>query len=229
MDLYKFTLKYYPIGWKEFFMYAMDNIKKISKSLDDCDYHPEYSIIWTAFYLTPYDKVKVVILGQDPYPNYADACGASFMCRNNIPASLKNIFNVLQDTIEDFVYPQNGDLTKWAVQGVFLLNTTLTFERGDFNNQKKLQDKHKQKWSLFMKELIKYIDKKNNIVYMLWGAKAQSYSNYMTNNKNLILTSSHPSPMSFKSGEEPFYTCDHFNKCNKFLEEKGITPIDWRL
>lgn len=231
MNLISYTKQYYPIGWKDFFLYCMDNIEKISNKLENSEYHPIPELLWTAFYLTPYKNVKVVIVGQDPYPNQYNACGVSFMCRNDIPSSLKNIFNVLKDTVEDFKLPEakNGDLTKWCVQGVLMINATLTFEKGTKETQDDISRKHKARWKLFIEELFNYLSKKNNIVYMLWGGKAQFYSNYITNNKSIILTASHPSPLSFNKGEEPFSKCNHFNKCNEYLEEHNIDIINWNL
>lgn len=229
MDLITYTRKYYPIGWKSFFLYCMDNIEKISNNLNECEYHPEPDIIWSAFYLTPYNNVKVVIIGQDPYPNYSDACGVSFSCKSNIPPSLKNIFNVLKKTVDNFEIPDNGDLTKWCVQGVLMLNATLTYEKTTKEKQQKISNKHKERWALFTEELLKKLSKKDNIVYMLWGAKAQKYSSCISNNKKLILTASHPSPYSYSNGDEPFSECNHFNLCNSYCKQNNIKKINWLL
>lgn len=218
-----FIRKNCPKGWKEFFGEVFDHIEVIDERIKDSCYIPRKELIFSAFYLTPYNNIKVVILGQDPYPDPSNACGLSFSCKNGIPSSLSNIFKVLSSTIEDFKFSSiSGDISKWAYQGVFLLNSALTTEQyksgvhGDF-------------WDLFTQHVFNHLNKKKNIVYMFWGRKAQNYSYFIDSNKNLILTASHPSPFSFDKGDEPFSTCNHFNRCNEYLVEHNIEPIDWKL
>jgi uracil-DNA glycosylase len=166
-------------------------------------------------FLTPLDEVKVVILGQDPYPD--DATGLAFSCDVRVPASLRNIFNELKREYPDFEIPSHGNLTKWALQGVLLMNTCLTVPRGKPKG-------HMGLWKGFAQMVISVINNNlSNIVFMLWGKESQSNLSLISN-KYCILETSHPSPMSFNRG---FNGCDHFKKANEYLKSKNRDPIDW--
>ena len=176
--------------------------------------------IFNAFWHCPLEKVKVVILGQDPYHGPGQAHGLSFSVKPGIPfpPSLLNILKeIRQDIGKDM--PPNGDLTRWAHQGVFLLNATLTVrahQAGSHQNRG---------WEQFTDEVIKVINHhRENVVFLLWGAYAQKKSALIDENRHLILKAPHPSPLSAHRG---FLGCGHFSKTNQFLESKGFQPIDW--
>lgn len=182
--------------------------------------YPSEDKIFTALNLLPFDKVKVVIIGQDPYHEPGQAQGISFSVPENvtIPPSLVNI---MQEVNSDLGIECNksGDLTRWVKQGVLLLNTVLTVRRGQANS-------HKDKgWETFTSEIIKKLAKrKEPLVFLLWGSYAQSFSP-LIDSQHLVLKAPHPSPLSAYRG---FFGCKHFSKCNKFLEEHGVEPIDWK-
>lgn len=181
---------------------------------------PPAKLIFNAFEHTPFDQVKVVILGQDPYHNDGQAHGLSFSVPDGIrqPPSLVNIFKEINRNLSIPV-PQSGNLTRWANQGVLLLNATLTV-------QAHMAGSHQKKgWESFTDAAIhKLAEKRENIVFILWGAYAQKKASFIDPNKHLILKSVHPSPLSAHNG---FFGNDHFSKTNDFLIQKGIKPIEW--
>ena len=183
---------------------------------------PPGSLIFNAFNTTPFDKVKVVLLGQDPYHGPGQAHGLCFSVPNGIPPppSLINIFKELHDDIGVPV-PSNGNLTHWAEQGVFLLNASLTVRSGEPMSHSKIG------WAEFTDTVIKKIsEKKNHIVFLLWGKFAQEKRILIDESKHLILKAAHPSPLSASAG---FFGCKHFSKTNEYLVKSGIDPIDWKL
>ena len=183
--------------------------------------YPDKNNIYNALKLTPPDKVKVVILGQDPYINKDQANGLSFSVQPGIviPPSLRNIFREQRKDL-GIIQPNSGDLTKWAEQGVLLLNTTLTVRAG-------LSNSHQGKgWGIFTDSIIKYLGQKENIVFMLWGNNAKAKRKLIDSSKNLILEAAHPSPLSATRG---FFGCQHFSKANNYLIEHNLSPIDWQL
>ena len=183
--------------------------------------YPDKNNIYNALKLTPPDKVKVVILGQDPYINKNQANGLSFSVQPGIaiPPSLRNIFREQRKDL-GIIQPNSGDLTKWAKQGVLLLNTTLTVRAG-------LSNSHQGKgWGIFTDSIIKYLGQKENIVFMLWGNNAKAKRKLIDSSKNLILEAAHPSPLSATRG---FFGCQHFSKANNYLIEHNLSPIDWQL
>ena len=183
--------------------------------------YPDKNNIYNALKLTSPDKVKVVILGQDPYINKDQANGLSFSVQPGIaiPTSLRNIFREQRKDLE-IIQPNSGDLTKWAEQGVLLLNTTLTVRAG-------LSNSHQGKgWGIFTDSIIKYLGQKENIVFMLWGNNAKAKRKLIDSSKNLILEAAHPSPLSATRG---FFGCQHFSKANNYLIEHNLSPIDWQL
>ncbi len=183
---------------------------------------PERKQVLLSMEVTPYEKIKVVILGQDPYHGVGEAHGLAFSVGKNVkvPPSLQNIYKELNRDL-GLKIPNNGFLLKWARQGVLLLNSTLTV-------QKDKPGSHQNKgWETFTDNVIKAINEKEEpVVFMLWGNFAKSKVSLITNPKHLVLMSSHPSPFSVKYG---FEGCSHFSKANKFLQENGIEPIDWQI
>ena len=184
--------------------------------------YPPGSLIFNAFNKTPFDKVKVVILGQDPYHGAGQAHGLCFSVQNGVPPppSLVNIFKELQDDIGVNI-PDHGNLTAWAEQGVFLLNASLTVRAGEPMSHSKIG------WAEFTDTVIKKIaGLKKNVVFLLWGKFAQEKRVFIDETKHCILRSVHPSPLSAHAG---FFGCKHFSKTNEYLMSKGIDPVDWKL
>lgn len=184
--------------------------------------YPPADEIFNAFHFTPLSKVKVLLLGQDPYHNVNQAHGLSFSVKpgNEIPPSLQNIYKELQDDLGCYV-PNNGYLKKWADQGVLLLNTVLTVRAHQANSHQN------QGWEMFTDAVIQAVNAQDRpIVYLLWGAPAGKKAAMLNNPKHLVLKAPHPSPLSAYRG---FFGCKHFSKCNEFLEQNGIEPIDWQI
>ena len=182
--------------------------------------YPEGKDIFNAFWHCPLEKVKVVILGQDPYHGPGQAHGLSFSVKPGIPfpPSLLNIFKELKSDL-GLELPPNGDLTRWADQGVFLLNATLTVRAHQAGSHQK------KGWEEFTDGVIKTInDNRSNVVFLLWGAYAQKKSELIDSSKHFILKAPHPSPLSAHRG---FLGCKHFSKANEFLISKGQKPIEW--
>ena len=184
--------------------------------------YPPGKLIFNAFECTPFSKVKVVIIGQDPYHNPGQAHGLSFSVPDKIqpPPSLVNIFKELHNDL-DIPIPSTGNLEKWAMQGVLLLNASLTVEANKPMSHSQLG------WHLFTDAVIKHISKgKEHVVFMLWGRFAQNKETLIDASKHNILKAAHPSPFSAHSG---FFGCGHFSKTNNWLREHGEKPIDWSL
>lgn len=183
---------------------------------------PASDDIFNAFNLTPLSKVKVVILGQDPYHGDGQAHGLSFSVRPNvaIPPSLLNIYQELESDCGCYI-PNNGYLEKWAKQGVLLLNTVLTVQAHKAFSHRGIG------WEEFTDAAIRAVNEQDRpIVYLLWGKPAQSKKSMLNNPKHLILEAPHPSPLSAYRG---FFGCHHFSKANEFLTEHGEMPIDWQI
>ena len=182
--------------------------------------YPLAKNIFRAFDLCPLDKVKVVIVGQDPYHGEKQANGLSFAVNDGItlPPSLKNIFKEIQNDLGIFPLP-SGDLSRWASQGVLMLNSVLTVSAGN-------PASHKEKgWEKFTDAVIKTLNKNHqHIIYLLWGKYAQVKGEVIDREKNLVLISAHPSPYS----AQLFFGKHHFSLCNKYLEEHEMKAIDWR-
>ena len=183
---------------------------------------PPADDIFNAFHLTPLHEVKVVILGQDPYHNDGQAHGLCFSVKPDveIPPSLVNIYQELHEDCGCTI-PNNGYLTKWAKQGVLMLNTVLTVRAHQANS-------HQGKgWEHFTDAVIQAVNEQDRpIVYLLWGRPAQSKIPMLTNPKHLILKAPHPSPLSAYRG---FFGCRHFSQCNEFLKANGVEPVDWQI
>ncbi|MFQ3580046.1 MAG: uracil-DNA glycosylase [Bacteroidales bacterium] len=184
--------------------------------------YPPGSLIFNAFNTTPVNKVKVVILGQDPYHGEGQAHGLCFSVPSGIkpPPSLINIFKELNSDL-GIPFPKHGTLTSWAEQGVLLLNATLTVRA---NSPGSHQNKG---WETFTDAVIKTLnDTKTNLVFILWGNYAKAKQSLINPEKHLILTAAHPSPFSANSG---FFGCKHFSKTNEYLIKMGKEPINWSL
>ncbi|MGN0654296.1 MAG: uracil-DNA glycosylase [Oscillospiraceae bacterium] len=184
--------------------------------------YPDMYDIFNALKYTPYNSVKAVILGQDPYHEEGQAHGLCFSVREGVekPPSLKNIFKELHDDL-GLDEPQNGTLTKWAKEGVLLLNTVLTVRQGQANSHKDMG------WEIFTDTLISKLNEREKpIVFILWGRNARNKKAIITGKQHKILESAHPSPLSAYNG---FFGCRHFSKTNEFLRENGIEGIDWNL
>ncbi len=185
--------------------------------------YPPAEDIFNAFHFTPLSEVKVVILGQDPYHNVNQAHGLCFSVpkdQKEIPPSLQNIYKELRDDCGCYI-PNNGNLLKWAKQGVLLLNTVLTVRAHQANS-------HQNKgWEIFTDAVINAVNAQDRpVVYLLWGTPARRKASMLTNTKHLILEAPHPSPLSAYRG---FFGCRHFSTCNRFLEEHGVRGIDWQI
>jgi len=202
---------------KDYFIRLTDFVKNEYKTRQ---IFPPGSLIFNAFNLCPYDKVKVVILGQDPYPNEGQAHGLCFSVNENVefPPSLMNIFKEIQAEFGKPI-PKNGNLTRWAEQGVLLLNAILTV-------QAHLPTSHQGKgWEIFTDAVIrKLATEKEHLVFMLWGNYAQQKGAFIDPNRHLILKSSHPSPLSANRG---FFGNQHFILANQYLKAHGEKEIDW--
>lgn len=182
--------------------------------------YPPARLIFNAFDSCPFDQVKVVIIGQDPYHEQGQACGLSFSVPDGvqIPPSLRNIYKELQTDLGKPI-PSSGNLQRWAEQGVLLLNATLTVEAH-------LAGSHQNKgWEEFTDAAIRALaEQREHLVFMLWGSYAQRKAYFVSPQKHLVLKAAHPSPLSASKG---FFGCRHFSAANNYLVAHGITPIDW--
>lgn len=201
---------------KEYFMNILYELRELYKTKD---IFPPQKQIFNAFHLS-YKDVKVVILGQDPYHGVGEAHGFAFSTLSSkLPPSLKNIYKELYDDLgikKDF---SNGDLTSWVKQGVMLLNTCLTVEKDKPNSHKNIG------WHEFTDTVIQKLnEKKEPIVFILWGNNAKEKKKYITSSKHLVIESAHPSPFSANHG---FFGSKPFSKTNEFLNKNGIEEIKW--
>jgi uracil-DNA glycosylase len=218
---------YISKNWYELLKQEFDKeyFKSLQKFLDT-EYatktiYPEDKKVFNALVQTKYSDVKVVILGQDPYINPHQAHGLCFSVESGaLPPSLLNIYKELNNELGCYI-PNNGNLTKWARQGVLLLNSVLTVEAGRSNSHKG------RGWEQFTHEVIRKIaEKLTPVVFMLWGASARNIVADIDLSHHYVLTSAHPSPLSASNG---FFGNGHFKKCNDFLVAHGKTPIDWQI
>ena len=205
-----------PIKNTEYFTTLWEKVKEEYQTTK-C--FPPKDQIFRAIELTPFDEVKVVIIGQDPYHNDNQANGLCFSVSDKVkaPPSLKNIFKELEDDLG--IKKTSNELEMWAKQGVLLLNATLTVRAHEANSHKDLG------WEQFTDFIIKEIsDKKENVVFVLWGAFAQKKAGLIDASKHFVIQTAHPSPFSVHKG---FFGSRPFSKINQFLEEKGKEPINW--
>jgi uracil-DNA glycosylase len=214
-------------SWTPFFENISSNIISKLDAFLEIEYrtknvYPEPSKIFNALILTPLNKIKVVIIGQDPYHTKNVATGLAFGHspeNKKIQPSLKNIHKELESCGYK-VNNKSGDLVRWATQGVLLINTALTVIEGKPNS-------HSNEWKLFTTELLKFVSKNvDHAVIILWGNYAQKYENMFDPTKHKFIKSAHPSPLSATNG---FFGSEPFLKCNKFLTEWGIDVVDWNL
>lgn len=185
--------------------------------------YPPAADVFNAFKYTEFADVKVVILGQDPYHNEGQAHGLAFSVREGVavPPSLVNIYKELADDIAGFSVPPQGCLTRWAEQGVLLLNTVLTVRAHRAHSHADLG------WETFTDRVVAQINAgRENVVFMLWGSHAQKKGTMIDRSRHLVLSAPHPSPLSAYRG---FFGCRHFSRANAYLAAHGITPIDWQL
>ncbi|HLS65871.1 MAG TPA: uracil-DNA glycosylase [Pseudogracilibacillus sp.] len=184
--------------------------------------YPSMYDIFNALHYTPYENVKVVILGQDPYHGPNQAHGLSFSVQRGVkkPPSLVNIFKELAADL-NVPTPTHGNLESWAKQGVLLLNNVLTVQRGQAHSHRK------KGWEQFTDKVITTLNEKDHpIVYLLWGRAAQQKEILIDKTKHYILRAAHPSPLSAYNG---FFGCRHFSEANDILQQHGLEPIDWRI
>jgi uracil-DNA glycosylase len=203
---------------KEYFVRLTGFIKDEYR---DSRIYPPGSLIFNAFDVCPFEKVKAVIIGQDPYHGPGQAHGLCFSVKDGIgfPPSLINIFKEIESDL-GIPRPVSGDLTRWATQGVLLLNATLTVKAHQAGSHQK------KGWEEFTDYVIRVLNsEKKNIVFFLWGAYAQKKGESIDRSRHLVLESVHPSPLSASRG---FFGNRHFSTCNEYLVNKGIEPIDWR-
>lgn len=183
---------------------------------------PAKKDVFNAFRWCEFDRLKIVILGQDPYHGVGQAHGLSFSVPRGVmpPPSLLNVYKALNKDI-GMPIPSHGCLTEWAEQGVFLLNTVLTVRAHEAHSHKNIG------WERFTDAVIEKISQhKSHVVFMLWGAHAQKKASLIDESKHLILTASHPSPLSAHRG---FLDCAHFSKANAYLQAYGVAPVEWSL
>ena len=211
----KLSLIWNSEGYKRFY-------NGIEKEYNEKTIFPPKDHIFNALKLTPYSNTKVVIVGQDPYHGEGEAHGLSFSVQEGIklPPSLQNIYKELNDDL-NIPIAKTGDLTKWAKEGVLLLNAVLTVEKDK-------PASHKGKgWELLTDYIIKLLNaKEESVVFILWGNFAKEKQKYITNPKHLVITSAHPSPFSARNG---FFGSHPFSKTNNYLKEHNLKEIDWNL
>ncbi len=213
-------------GWKKQLSEEFDKpyfeslIEFVKSEYSSVEVYPPGSLIFSAFDHCPFDKVRVVIVGQDPYHGVGQANGLCFSVADAIrfPPSLQNIFKEIQEDL-NLPFPKSGSLERWADQGVLLLNATLTVRAGQAGS-------HQNKgWEEFTDAVLKKVaDNKEGIVFVLWGTHAQRKGVFIDENIHLVLKSPHPSPLSANNG---FFGCKHFSKTNQYLQSKGFKTINW--
>ena len=217
-------------GWlkvleKEFDQDYMKSLKAFLSEEKEKGYtiYPESKNIFNAFRHTPFDKVKVVLLGQDPYHGAGQAHGLSFSVKKGItiPPSLKNIYKELSTDLDHFNIPSHGNLTEWADRGILLLNATLTVRA-------KEPGSHQGKgWEIFTDTVISELSRRREgIIFLLWGKYAQNKSVLIDESRHTIFKAPHPSPFSAYTG---FFGCRHFSKTNAVLEQENQLPVDWQI
>ena len=206
---------------KEYFNNLLEFVAE--ERLQGKSVYPAQDDVFNAFILTPINSVRVVILGQDPYHGEGQAHGLSFSVTkgNKIPPSLTNMFKELLDDVDGFTLPQHGDLSGWAEQGILLLNSVLTVEKG-------LPNSHANKgWEVFTDEVLSELNLvATPIIFVLWGNYAQKKTALITASQHKVLVGPHPSPLSAYRG---FFGCKHFSTINKILKERGEQIIDWQI
>lgn len=217
----------YINNWRELPFFNSDDLQEVADYLSEKENQgkvivPPYRDIFKALLLSGPNNTKVVIIGQDPYPqmNYANGLAFSVDKGIPIPGSLRNIYEELYTTHYKYTpFPTHGDLTKWAKQGVLLLNSSLTTELNVTNA-------HTTLWVNLIKQVLGYLNQRGDIVFILWGKNAQTWKYVLTNKHNMIIESPHPSPLSAHTG---FFGSDPFGRANMFLLARNIETIDWKI
>lgn len=232
--LYEQIMTRHPPSWSEFFLGAQPEIEHACRMINNSStgraLFPLIPRVLAAFWLTPLFLMKAVIIGQDPYPGMTrsgmpKAIGACFASDrgNDMPDSLKTVYEELKRSVDDWKDPGHPDVRCWGRQGVLLLNSALTVEAGK-------AEAHLGFWKPFTSKLMDFINEKCiNVVFLLWGKKAQKVADSIYTSKHVKLTAYHPSPMNAGKVGYEFIGCDHFNQANVILVSKGIKPIDWRV
>lgn len=204
---------------KEYFNRLMESL---NQEYEIHNVYPPKNEIFKSLELVPYENIRAVILGQDPYHGKGQANGLAFSVNKGIkiPPSLNNIYKLINKDLGLYI-PNHGDLTKWANEGVLLLNRSLTVRGIQADSHRGLG------WEEFTGKIIEIVGKSTQpIVFFLWGKKAQEAEKYIDTNKHLVLTSVHPSPLSAYRG---FFDSEHFKKANKFIKSKNLKDIDWQI
>jgi uracil-DNA glycosylase len=211
-----------PKGWEKFIIDLKEELDEIFEVLQKqiqkgIEIYPKFDNILKPFYETPLEKVKIVIIGQEPYHNPGQANGLAFSVDEGIkiPPTLENIYQEIKKEIDNFKIPNHGNLTKWAKQGILLLNCSLTVE-------KKRKTSHEIVWRGIIREAVKKCSNKGGVIFVLWGKEASTFDRYIDTSINNILKTSHPSPYSADKG---FFGCNHFKMINELLEN----PINWNI
>lgn len=202
---------------KDYFRQLTDFVRNEYRSTT---VYPPGKLIFNAFNLCPFEQVKVVIIGQDPYHGPGQAHGLCFSVNDNVPfpPSLRNIFKEIQDDLGKPI-PESGNLTRWAKQGVLLLNVTLTVRAHQAGSHQR------RGWEEFTDAAIRALaEQREHLVFILWGAYAQKKGAFIDRSRHLVLTSVHPSPLSAHNG---FFGNRHFSRANEYLQQHGQTPIEW--
>lgn len=215
-------------SWDDFLQheFSQDYFRKLSeflkKEYDTQTVYPPKKEVFSAFYYTDLDKVKVVILGQDPYHQPHQAMGMCFSVKPGVPLpkSLVNIYQEIQDDLH-IQMGRSGNLIPWAMQGVLLINSVLTVRQNQPNSHAG------QGWEIFTDHVIQKLNELDQpMVFLLWGRNARNKKALLTNPNHLVLEAAHPSPLSAYNG---FFGCRHFSKTNAFLKEKGLEEINWKI
>lgn len=231
-SLYDIMMNNHPPSWTEFFSSAEAEVLHVCKNISSVKpIFPLFSDILSAFWACPFSILKVVIIGQDPYPGLdrygrPKANGKAFSGNKytmQIPDSLSTIYDELERSIPEWTRPKHGDLKCWAKQGVLLYNTALTVEQGNPGS-------HTGVWKAFTQKFLEYLNENtSNVVFLLWGKPAQKCEVSLFNQSHLKLTAMHPSPMNNHREGRGFVGCNHFVQTNDYLISKGIRPIDWTV
>jgi uracil-DNA glycosylase len=217
-----------PHNWQKVLLqefekpYFLELEQKVNQAYANNLCLPQKKEIFNAFNYCDFDNLKVVIIGQDPYPTPGHAHGLCFSVEKDVQPLPKSLINIFKEIETDLgkKFPKNGNLERWAKQGVFLLNTILTVQAGETNSHKNFG------WQKFTNTVIKTIsDKKENVVFLLWGGPAKQKAKLINATKHKILNSGHPSPLSANRGY--WFGNKHFSQTNAFLESKGLTGVDW--
>lgn len=202
--------------------YFRDLMDTVEQEYEHYVCFPPKNLIFSAFNNCPFDKIKVVIIGQDPYHGEGEANGLSFSVNDSIkiPPSLRNIFREITTDLDSIFMPTSGNLEHWAKQGVLLLNASLSVRKDEANSHKHL------KWNTFTDAVIQMIsEEKQNVVFLLWGSFAHKKGAKINREKHLVLETGHPSPLSANQGK--WFGNKHFSKTNEYLEQHQLQPINW--